>query len=95
MSFSWSYLTRRFLFQNYRDYVAMTMIGSYVGGQFISYCASEDDNSFIRQHVYTDDESDMSYREKSNKTDGAVRRKLIFAYTEKIRNMRAENERAA
>ena len=61
------------------------MIGSYVGGQFISYVASEDDNSFVRQHVYTDDESDMNYRDKSNKTDGAVRRKLILAYSDKIR----------
>ena len=95
MSFSWSYLTRRFLFQNYRDYVAMTMIGSYVGGSFISYCSKDDDNSFITQHVFTDDESDMTYREKTNKTDGAVRRKLIFAYSERIRKMRAENERAA
>jgi hypothetical protein len=36
MSFSWNYLTRRFLLQNYRDYIAMTMIGSYGWGMFLS-----------------------------------------------------------
>ena len=95
MSFSWSYLTRRFLFQNYRDYLAMGMIGSYVGGQFLTYVSTEDDNSFVRQHIYTDDESDVAYRDKTNKTDGAVRRKLIFAYAQRIHAMRAEKERAA
>ena len=73
----------------------MGMIGSYVGGQFLTYVSTEDDNTFVKQHVYTDDESDMTYREKTNKTDGAVRRKLIFAYTAKINKMRAERERAA
>ena len=95
MSFSWNYLTRRFLFQNYRDYIAMTMIGSYVGGQFLESMAKQDDNEFVMQHIYTDDESDISYRETTNKTDGAVRRKIIFAYADKIRQMRAAKEREA
>ena len=47
------------------------------------------------QHIYTDDESDIAYREITNKTDGAVRRKHAFAYVEKIKTMRAERERAA
>ena len=45
--------------------------------------------------VYTDDESDISFKEETNKTDAAVKRKLAFAYTEKIKQMRAERERAA
>jgi hypothetical protein len=47
------------------------------------------------QHIFTDDESDFNFRDVTNKTDGAVRRKLIFAYSEKIRQMRSDKERAA
>ena len=46
-------------------------------------------------HIYTDDESDIYYRDVKNKTDSAVRVKLIKAYAEKIKSMRAEKERAA
>lgn len=95
MSFSWNYLTRRFLFQNYRDYIAMTIIGSYVGAQFVSSVSKSDDNEFVMQHIFTDDESDFNFRDVTNKTDGAVRRKLIFAYSEKIRQMRSDKERVA
>ncbi len=81
--------------QNHRDYVAMTMIGSYVGAKFIQSMADSDDNEFVMQHIYTDDESDISFRETTNKTDGAVKRKLTMAYVEKIKKMRADKEREA
>lgn len=54
-----------------------------------------DDNEFVMQHIYTDDESDISYRERTNKTDGAVKRKIVTEYAEKIKKMRAEKEREA
>ena len=95
MSFSWTYLTRRFLLQNHRDMIAVTMIGSFGFAKFINYVSATDDSEFINQHIYTNDESDISIREKTNKTDGAVRRTYILAYAEKIRTMRAEKERAA
>ena len=96
MSFSWNYLTRRFLLQNNRDYLAVTLIGSYAASQFLRHCTySDDDTEYVTQRIYTDDESDMAYREKTNKTDGAVRRKLALAYASKVRQMRAEKERAA
>lgn len=74
MSFSWNYLTRRFLFQNHRDYVAMTMIGSFVGSAVLSSWTKKDVNEEWNQHVFTDDESDIAFREVTNKTDGAVKR---------------------
>ena len=92
MSFSWNYLTRRFLFQNHRDFIAMTMIGSFVGGQFLTAMSSADDNEYVTQHIYTNDESDIAYRQTTNKTDGAMRRTLALAYADKIKNMRAEKE---
>ena len=95
MSFSNTYLTRRFLLQNHRDIVAMTMIGTWALSKYLHWLTTTEDDSFVMQHVYTDDESDVSYREKTNKTDGAVKRKLILAYAEKIHRMRAEKERAA
>ena len=73
----------------------MLMIGSWGLAKFINWNSKEDDDSFVMQHVYTDDESDISFREKTNKTDGAVRRKLIISYAEKIRQMRAAKAREA
>jgi len=95
MGFSWTYLTRRFLLQNHRDYIAMMMIGCWGAHKFIHKMSTEDDESFVMHRIYTDDETDISYRDPTNKTDGAVRRKLILEYAEKIRQLRAEKERAA
>ena len=95
MSFSNTFLTRRFLLQNHRDMIAMTMISMWGFAKFVNYVAETDDSEFVMQHVFTDDESDVSYRQITNKTDGAVKRKLTIAYADKIRAMRAEKERAA
>ena len=78
---------------NYRDYAAVGLIGSYVVGSGITAMAESDDNNWAMQHVYTDDETDIAYREVTNKTDGAVKRKLGLAYREKILALRAEKER--
>ena len=47
MSFSWTYLTRRFLLQNHRDMIAVTMIGSFGFAKFINYVSATDDSEFI------------------------------------------------
>lgn len=95
MSFSWTYLTRRFWMQNYRDYTAVFIIGTYVTGSVLSKVAKNDDNNWTMQRVYTHDESDIRYREVTNRTDGAVKREHALKYAEKIKAMRAERERAA
>ena len=95
MSFSWTYLTRRFVLMNYRDYVAVSIIGSYAVGKTFQAIAEKDDTVWTMQHVYTEDESDVAFKEVTNKTDGAVKRKLALAYCDKIKMMRAERERAA
>ena len=48
---------------NYRDYAAVGLIGSYVVGSGIQAMAEGDDNAWTMQHVYTDDETDIAYRE--------------------------------
>ena len=73
----------------------MAFIGSYIMAQMMSALTVKSDNDWVMQHIYTDDESDISYRNQSNKTDGAVRRKIILSYAAKIRQMRAEKEREA
>jgi len=93
MSFSWTYLTRRFLLQNYRDMLAVTIIGSYVVGHHLRSVAQSQDNNWLKQHVYIHDESDIAYREQTNRTDGAVKREHAIKYAAKIKNMRAERER--
>jgi hypothetical protein len=48
MSFSWTYLTRRFLLQNYRDMLAVTIIGSYVVGHHLRSVAQNQDNNWLK-----------------------------------------------
>ena len=95
MSFSWTYLTRRFWLQNYRDYAAVGIVTSYAIGSFFAGVSQSSDNVWVMQRVYTHDESDINYRESTNRTDGAVKREHALKYAEKIKSMRAERERAA
>ncbi len=95
MSFSWTYLTRRFLFQNNRDFVAVTIVGTYAFGKVFGHISKTDDNNWTNQRVYTHDETDIRYREQNNRTDGAVKREHALKYAEKIKKMRAEQERVA
>ena len=95
MSTSWTYLTRRFILQNYRDYVCATIVCSYALGVTLQYLAHADDDQWSRQRVYTHDESDIRYKETSNRTDGAVKREHAIRYAEKIKLMRAQKEREA
>ena len=83
------------MLQNYRDYLAMTMIGCYGFGTWMNWIAANNDNEFIMTRIYTDDESDIYFREVNNKTDGAVKRNLALAYAAKIHKMRADKEREA
>lgn len=94
MSFSWTYLTRRFWMQNYRDYAAIGLVASYGVGKTLQHWAKSSDNNWVNQRVYINDESDIRYRETTNKTDGSIKREHAMRYAEKIKKMRAERERA-
>ena len=48
MSFSWIYLTRRFLFQNYRDMLAVSIVGSYIVGNHFKKIAANEDDKWIQ-----------------------------------------------
>ena len=80
---------------NYRDIIAVTMIGSFAIGQMTSYLEKSRTNEGTFQHIYTEDESDISYRNTNNKTDSAVRASKAKAYRAKIEEARAKNEREA
>ena len=82
MSFSSVYLTRRFVGMNYRDLFAVSMIGSFVLSKVASHVTKSRDNESFFQHLYTDDESDITFRNTGNKTDQAVRMKLAKQYKE-------------
>jgi hypothetical protein len=90
MSFSWTYLTRRFVGLNYRDFFATAMISSWFASKGLNYISTRDDNEWTNQRVYTNDQTDIMYREHDNKTDGAVKREHALRYTAKIKAMRAE-----
>ena len=93
MSFSWTYLTRRFWMMNYRDTAAISMISTYGISKALTFIAQRDDNDWCNQRVYTHDESDIQYRSIENKTDGAVKREHAIRYAAKIRQLRADKER--
>jgi hypothetical protein len=43
--------------------------------------------------LYTDDETDISYRDAGNKTDAAVKREKLMKFAQKVKDARAQRER--
>ena len=80
---------------NYRDMLAVTLIGSYGVAKLAEPWARGKDNEQVFQHIYTDDESDVDFRNTNNKTDAAVRVKKVKEFRARIEAIRAEKERAA
>ena len=93
MSLSWTYITRRFILQNYRDAIGIGIISSFFVSKFLTYNAHNADNQWVLTRVYTDDESDVRSRERDNKMDGAVKRERMIAFAKEIREARAKRER--
>lgn len=94
MSFSYQYLTRRVIVQNYRDIAAVGIIGIYSAKQaFLAMGRRRDQN--VTQHLYINDETDTMFKETTNKTDGAVKREKALAYCDKIKLLRAQREQAS
>ena len=48
---------------------------------------------FLQNRVYTNDETDVEYREKYNKTDGAMKRELTMKFAKEIKALRSKRER--
>ena len=46
MSFSWTYLTRRFVLQNYRDAIAASIIFSFFTSKFLTYNSRKAENDY-------------------------------------------------
>ena len=59
MSLSWTYITRRFILMNYRDAIAMSIIGSFFTSKFLNYVSQTNDNEWTRSRIYTEDETDV------------------------------------
>lgn len=47
MSVSWTYITRRFLLQNYRDAIAVSIITSFAITKTLTYWSKQSDNRYI------------------------------------------------
>ena len=93
MSLSWTYLTKSFVGMRYRDSIAAAMVTMFLYSKMIQHYSQEADREAIMTRLYTDDESDIEFREKYNKTDAAVRRKKIIQFAQKIKEERAKKER--
>ena len=80
MSLSWNYLTKSPLPLKYRDLFATLAIGNWIAGKYNTYCSEQRDYDNITCRVYTHDESDISFRERSNMADHVVRREKIITF---------------
>ena len=80
MSLSWTYLTKSFVGMRYRDSIAVGLVTMFLYSKMIQHYSQERDREAIMTRFYTDDESDIEFREKTNKTDAAVRRKKIIEF---------------
>lgn len=49
--------------------------------------------NIAQTRLYTDDETDVTYREITNKNDAAVKREKILKFAKKVREARAQKER--
>ena len=93
MSLSWTYITRRFILQNYRDAIGVGIISSFFVSKFLTYVSHQSDDEWVMTRVYTNDETDVSFRELTNKADGAVKRERMIAFAREVRAARAQRER--
>lgn len=80
MSFSWTYLTRRFMLQNYRDAIGVGIITCFFANKFLMYNSKKSDNEWTLTRIYTEDETDIEYKEVTNKADSAVKRDKITKF---------------
>lgn len=93
MSFSYIYLTRRQFLMNYRDAIGVGIITSYFGSKFLTYNSKKSENDYTLTRVYTEDETDVHYRDVTNKADSAVKRHKIEQFTREMKAARAQRER--
>ena len=93
MSFSYTYLTRRQFLMNYRDAIGVGIITSFFASKFLTYNSKKTENEYTLSRVYTDDETDVHYRDINNKADSVVKRETIVKFAQQIREARAKRER--
>jgi hypothetical protein len=80
MSLSQIYLTRRQFLMNYRDAIAVGIITSFFASKFLTYNSKKVENEYTISRVYTDDETDVHYRDTNNKSEAAVKREKIVKF---------------
>ena len=56
------------------------LIMNWVGGKYNTYCAQKRDYENITVRVYTHDESDIKFRERTNMADNAVKREKVMSF---------------
>ena len=93
MSLSWNYLTKSPLPLKYRDMFCTLVIGNWVCGKYNTWSRERMDYENITCRVYTHDESDISFRERTNMMDHVVRREKVMSFAAMIREERAKKER--
>ena len=80
MSLSWTFLTKSFIGTKYRDVIAGIVVTKWVAGKLINNKARQNDNDNIMTRVYTNDESDIAFRDPMNKADHIVKREKLHAF---------------
>ena len=92
MSLSWTFLTKSFLPLRYRDTIAGLVIVNFAANKWNTINAEKHDNH-VMTRIYTHDESDISFKDKSNMHDTAVRRNKTIEFAHRVKMERAKQER--
>jgi hypothetical protein len=69
------------------------IISSYFASKFLTYNSKNADNQWTLTRIYTDDETDIKFRERENKSEAAVKREKIIRFAKEIKDARAQRER--
>lgn len=91
----WNFLTKPIIWMRHRELIVYAIFGFYFLNKTKSFIDRKNAYHFVEARVYTHDESDFSYRERHNKTDGAVSREKILKFRESVLKERAVREREA
>ena len=92
---SWTYLSKPIIWMRHREFVVYFIFASYFLNKSKAYLDRRNNHSFIEARIYTHDESDISFKERTNKSDSAVSREKILAFRESVLKERVNKEREA
>jgi len=66
---SWTYLNKPIIWMRHREFIVYFIFGSYVVNKSKAYFDRRKNYTFVESRIYTHDESDIHFKERTNKSD--------------------------